>query len=350
MKLINFIAFSALIFGTMACSSESMIDGEPSSSSEVTGVTENNAYLSVNLNTVNPSTKATENVADGGTNDSIAQKIQSCTVILYNSSTKAIKSINDNLTLTGDSVNVLLYTKVESNLSVMVIANSTTTFADKSITTIDDAKSIVQTAQSAASFDEDNLVKVGSAAVDFPAGFGSTYTGADKTNTKEVDVTVSQLTACVRLAGFEVTNYTGKAAEVNIESVTLNQINLSEATGFSELNTSYDASKTIDLNRVVYDGSNNVALSTIPTFFSFQNTNADKLTSMTVKFTVGDQEYTKTYIIKHLDGTSGIHSGYLYNLLLKMSITNNKIDVNFVTYTYDWNDGGSININMTRGI
>lgn len=44
MKLINFIAFSALIFGTMACSSESMIDGEPSPSSEVTGVTENNAY------------------------------------------------------------------------------------------------------------------------------------------------------------------------------------------------------------------------------------------------------------------------------------------------------------------
>jgi hypothetical protein len=65
---------------------------------------------------------------------------------------------------------------------------------------------------------------------------------------------------------------------------------------------------------------------------------------MTIDFTVGGKAYSKTYVINN----GAVNSGVLYNLTVNMTINNNNVDVNFTTYTSDWAEGGTINIDMTR--
>ena len=329
MKLFNVLSIAALVFATVACSTGDMMDTESTSINTIaTSADNNNAYLSLNINSSNVNTKAVDA-------DEIGQTISSCTVILYNND--GIQSINDNLEVAADgTVNTTLYTKARSDEKVMVIANSTVKFAGN-VTTMEDVNNMLQTVSS---FSADKLVKVGTEALDFSKTTPSASTVKTSANTLSVSVTVSQLTACIRLAAFNVVAYNGKAADVKVTKVTLNNAKLSEYTNNTEDMNAAVASSSINVNENVAVGG---SLSTTPTFFSFANTSSNA-TSMTIDFTVGGKAYSKTYTINN----GAVNSGVLYNLTVNMTINNNNVDVNFTTYTSDWAEGGTINIDMTR--
>ena len=332
MKFFNLLSIAALVFASVACSTDDMMDATASTgNSTVVSTSNDNAYLSLNVNAGNVITKASDN-------SEIAQNVSSCTVILYKDN--EIISVNDNLSVDADgNVNTLFYTKALSNEMIMVIANSTVRFAG-SVTTMNEVNDMIQ---SVSSFNEDNLVKVGTVALDFSTITPSSSTNATKYNTLNVTVEVSQLTACIRLAAFNVVNYNGKAADVKLTNVTLNNVNLSEKTDGTE-DHSYNlinSSKVVNQN--VYSNGTAVALTSIPTFFSFRNT-SDDATSMTIDFTVGDKAYSKTYVINK----GIVNSGVLYNLTVNMTINNNSVDVIFTTSTADWTEGGTIDLDMTR--
>jgi hypothetical protein len=334
MKLFNVLSIAALIFATVACSTGDMMDTESASVNTVaSSAASDNAYLSLNINSNAVSTKAADE-----TEATIAQTVTSCTVILYNND--GIQSINDNLAVAADgTVNTTLYTKARSDEKIMVIANSTVQFAGN-VTTMDEVNEMIQ---KASSFNADNLVKVGTKALDFTTITPSSTTGATASNTLNVTVEVSQLTACVRLAGFNVVSYNGKAADVKLTNVTLNNVNLSEKTDGTEDHTEGFTTSSKEVNETVYSNGAAQSLTTVPTFFSFKNTSSSA-TSMTIDFTVGGKAYSKTYVINN----GAVNSGVLYNLTVNMTINNNSVDVNFTTYTSDWAEGGTINIDMTR--
>ena len=61
MKLFNVLSIAALIFATVACSTGDMMDTESTSINTVaTSADNNNAYLSLNINSSNVNTKAVD--------------------------------------------------------------------------------------------------------------------------------------------------------------------------------------------------------------------------------------------------------------------------------------------------
>ncbi|MCD7849398.1 MAG: hypothetical protein LUH63_06440 [Parabacteroides sp.] len=91
-------------------------------------------------------------------------------------------------------------------------------------------------------------------------------------------------------------------------------------------------------------------------FYSYKNTNTaaipsnderyikdineDNLTKVEITFSVGDKEYTKSYVINrpgsNTTGTTYVNPNYIYRLTVNMEVTNESVDCDVVCYTRGW--------------
>lgn len=332
---------------------------------------EENVHLSFNLQ---GGTALTKSSATGNpATEAIAatEAISTCSVILYKGDD--VLSVRDGVAVTNNTTlpaDFSILTKEQTGLGIMIVANSTITFAGK--TDMDDVKAAVQTA----AFTDGSLVKVGTATIDFTDKSAaantnyaaSTSTAKTATNTYTQAVTVYQLAARIELVDFNVTYTASKAADVVIKSVRLLNANYSSKTGMGAekvIAGDYNVENTGNYQNVssslkdylVYRSSGTVeGLKSPVVFYSYKNTNAtdiaqsdsryikdineNNLTKVEITFSVGDKVYIKSYVINRPEsnttGTTYVNPNYIYRLTVNMEVTNKFVDCNVVCYTNDW--------------
>lgn len=350
MKLADIFSIICLLFFACACSSDE------GGINDITGNKEGTAGEAILSFHVKSGEVKTKGASETGSDNKIGQAIQSCSVILF--SGNEILAIEDDARVTDGAVEgVSFMTKVREGLKVMVVANSKTTF--RSCKNMGEVRAALQ---QEANFNAGELTKVGEADVTWSAtGMNAGFDPASSVSnmTRYIQpVVVKQLAACIQLEAFNIIYNTGsKPADVHLVSVELLNANYVTTTANGEVtgDQALYKNQTWNLGTTfvpVYQNGQSVALTQMPTFYSFQNTNAEKPVSMKIKFTVGNQPYEKTYVINRPSegnftnetGTVYVNPNYLYRLKVNMTVTNKKVDCNIVCYTNDWihEDGDNI--------
>lgn len=331
---------------------------------------EENVHLSFNLQGGTALTKSSA-VGNPATEAIAAtEAITTCSVILFKGND--VLSVRDGVAVTNNTTlpaDFSILTKEQTGLGIMIVANSTITFAG--ITDMDAVKAAVQTA----SFADGNLVKVGTATINFADKTAaantnyaaSTSTAKTATNTYTQAVTVYQLAARIELVGFNVTYTASKAADVVIKSVRLLNAKNSSKTGMGaekviagdynvENTGNYQNVSSSLVDYLVYKNGAAQNLTSPVVFYSYKNTNTaaiaqndsryikdineNNLTKIEITFSVGDKVYAKSYVINRPEnnttGTTYVNPNYIYRLTVNMEVTNKFVDCNVVCYTNDW--------------
>lgn len=331
-----------------------------------------NVHMSFNLQGGIATTKSST-IGNPATNEITAtEAISTCSVILYKGNdvlgVRDGVAVANNTTLPDD---FSILTKEQTGLHVMIVANSTVSFAGYS--DMDAVKAAVQNMTT--EFADDKLVKVGTASINFSdksAAINTNYaasasTAKTTTNTYTQAVTVYQLAARIELTGFNVTYKASKAADVIIKSVRLLNANLSSKTGSGankvvasdynvEITGKYQNISSSLSDYTVYTNGAAQSLSSPVVFYSYKNTNTtaiaqndsryikgvneNNLTKVEIMFSVGEKVYTKAYTINRPEnnttGTTYVNPNYIYRLTVNMEVTNKSVDCDVVCYTNDW--------------
>lgn len=353
MKLADIFSILCVLFFACACSSDE------GSIYDITGDKDGSAPEAVLAFQVKSGEVKTKGASETGSDNTIGQAIQSCSVILF--SGNEILAVEDDATVTDGAIGTSFMTKVKEGLKVMVVANSKTTF--RSCKNMNEVKAAFQ---QESDFNADGLTKVGEEDVTWSStGVNAGFDPASSAASVYIQpVVVKQLAACIQLEAFNVIyNTNSKPADVHLLSVELLNANYVTTTANGEVTGEQALYKNQawDLGAPsvpVYQNGQAVALSRTPTFYSFQNTNAGTPVSMKIKFTVGNQPYEKTYVINrpsegdfiNKTGTEYVNPNYLYRLTVNMTVTNKNVDCNIVCYTNDWiheegdNISGDVNV------
>lgn len=245
-----------------------------------------------------------------------------------------------------DWVKAIVKVKKPSPYSAMVVANSSTSFlACKT------KSDIISTTQS----DKDALVKVGTMAVDFPenfSGYSSIAEALDAPLTQTGAVTLHQLSARIELEEFNVKGFQGssvaeKIIVTGVDVFNLNPVSITANEQTHKVPASY-VEESKSCNVVVYQRSQSLPSSysfesnkNLLSFYSFRNQapQENDQIKMRVRFKVGDggERTTKLFVINKDElGCHGVQSGYVYRLILNMTITGDEIRTDLKCYTNDW--------------
>ncbi|RHO70402.1 hypothetical protein DW083_13545 [Parabacteroides sp. AF48-14] len=381
MKLKNILSILCVFFIATACSMEDdIIQNDFGKNNEA--FSDGNVHLSFTLQGGTATTKSSATGNPATEEIAATEAISTCSVILFKGDD--VLAVRDGVAVTNNTTlptDFSILTKEQTGLHVMIVANSTISFANYS--DMDAVKAAVQTTTG---FADGTLVKVGTAAINFSDKSAaanvnyaaSTSTAKTETNTYTQAVTVYQLAARIELAHFNVTYDTNsESADVIIKSVRLLNSNLSSKTGIGaekvvagnynvEETNNYQNTPSLLSNYTVYTNKVATDLENPVVFYSYKNTNQtaitvsderyeegineDNLTKVEIKFTVGTEEYTKAYVINrpgddNTTGTTYVNPNYIYRLTVKMKVTNRKVDCAVVCYTRDWQNN-EIEVNL----
>ncbi|MCD7849397.1 MAG: hypothetical protein LUH63_06435 [Parabacteroides sp.] len=234
MKLKNILSILCVFFVATACSMEDdIIQNDFGKNNEA--FSDGNVHLSFTLQGGTATTKSSATGNPATEKIEATEVISTCSVILFKGDD--VLAARDGVTVTNNTTlptGFSILTKEQTGLSVMIVANSTVSFANYS--DMDAVKAAVQATET---FADGTLVKVGTAAINFsdksaPVNTNyaaSTSTAKTETNTYTQAVTVYQLAARIELTSFNVTYKASKAANVVIKSVRLLNSNVSSKTG-----------------------------------------------------------------------------------------------------------------------
>ena len=333
MKTLGYmISMISVIILATSCSADSDVLSNVESSTSTTSNVEssNNAYLSFNVNFSAAQTKASEDTTTteiAGTYD-----INKCAVIVFEGDQVAY--INNNVTVNSDKSLALDYqTKMKNGMSVMVVANSTVDFTGTTKSAIE------STLQST----PNNLVKVGTANVDW-TGFSGTTTSAiasDRSNVKTLTIALTQLTSRIELVAFNIVGHTF-ANNTNPEAVVLNKVQIvntvaKSATKIGAENHSNYTTTTLTPNQTIFDGTSTFTETVNNVFaYSYQNVNpaTSEKTYIVLTYTVGGKTFTSKQMLINEDGT--LTAGCVYRLTVNMTITSTTINCNLSVTVKDW--------------
>lgn len=348
MKLKEILSIVCFICLGFSCSMENDTIMNDMEKGNTEAMLEGDAYLSFRLTALDSKTKSTGTITPGGTDNSLGQNIKDCSLIVFDAEGKIVNlknqmSVikgNDNTYTTSDKIIV----KMREGMQVMVIANSTNNF--NSCTDIASVKTAIQEIEE---FTEDNLTKVSEVTP-------ITWTIKGTSSTKEVevqtiDITVTQLTASIQFAAFNVIWGAGKKVDVGIKSITLKNINHKSQTVGEESSEPSYKNETLSFTSetgLAYSSSSQVSINPFkektPVFYSFQNTNSEQPVCMEIVFTVGEKVFTKEYVINRPNSddmnnstkTKYVNPNNIYRLTVNMKVTNEYVDCDVVCYTEDW--------------
>ena len=283
-------------------------------------------------------------------------KINNCTLILFEGT--QVSSIMEGLFVNdknyivkknggtkGDWAKVIVKVKKPSPYAVMVIANSSKSF--EGCLSESDINDIIQD-------DKDALVKVGKMNINFDANFAGYPTIAEALeNPLEIGpISLSQLTARIELAEFNVSGFQGASVKekITVTGVDLFNLNPKSYTTSEQThkNTTYlSESKTCNVE--VYNGVSDLPSTysfvdneNLLSFYSFRNlaqAESDQV-KMQVRFKIGNsgkERTTRQFVINKEGNTlHGVKSGYVYRLIVNMTIIGDKVEAELLCYTRDW--------------
>lgn len=252
----------------------------------------------------------------------------------------------ENGTKADDLAKVIVKVKKPSPYSVMVIANSSVSFADCKLKS--DISGKIQT-------EKDALVKIGEMNIDFETDF-SGYTTIAEALEKPLEIgpiPLHQLTARIELAEFNVSGFAGSSVPEKVTVTGVDVYNLNPESLTTNVQTHKNAiyqseSKNYEVDVDVYDGTQELPVhysfvdqKNLLSFYSFRNlaANESDQIKMQVRFKVGNgkERTTKLFVInKDGDTLNGVKSGYVYRLILNMTIIGDQVETEMLCYTNDW--------------
>ena len=251
-------------------------------------------------------------------------KINNCTLIFFEGG--QVNSIMEGLFVNSENyivkkkngteddwAKVIVKVKKPSPYSVMLIANSSKSFAG--CQSESDINDIIQD-------NKDALVKVGKMNINFDSNFAG-YATIREALEKPLEVgpvPLSQLTARIELAEFNVSGFQGASVQ---EKITVTGVEVYN--GASEFPSTYSF----------------VENKNVLSFYSFRNLAAAESdqVKMQVRFKVGNSEErtTRQFVInKEGNILHGVKSGYVYRLVVNMTIIGDKVETELLCYTRDW--------------
>lgn len=357
MKLKNILSILCVFFAAVSCSMEDDILNEVGATNPIDEEVSGEAYIAIK--TFLASGANTKSIEEGGTIDANGEEaaINSCSLILFNGNT--VQAVADGVYVGEDNVivknaspeaaddTVKFMVKVnQADYSLMVVANSTTKFAG--CATLSDVESKIQ------SNNVSDLVKVGTSKISFPADFeGYTSTIESASKPWMTEVVLTQLTARVELAEFNVKGFQGSSVKEQVVVTGIDVFNVN-----SESYTTNDQRHKVSVYEnesqnysqavIVYDGNSELPASysfvsnknALP-FYSYRNLseNANEQLKIQVRFKVGNGEEKATSVFtinQDGDQSNGVKSGNIYRLILNMTVIGDKVEAELLCYTRDW--------------
>ena len=164
-------------------------------------------------------------------------------------------------------------------------------------------------------------------------------------------VPLSQLTARIELAEFNVSGFQGASVQEKITVTGVDLLNLNPESYTTNEQTHKNATylqENKTCNVEVYDGVSElpstysfVENKNVLSFYSFRNLAAAESdqVKMQVRFKVGNSEErtTRQFVInKEGNILHGVKSGYVYRLVVNMTIIGDKVETELLCYTRDW--------------
>lgn len=304
------------------------------------------------------SSLSTKSLSDAGSLAPSTEEaaINSCTLILFegdqvSSIMKGLFVNDDNYIVKtengtkDDWAKMIVKVKKPSPYSVMVIANNTASL-DGCVTKDDIKTKAIQK-------DKDALVKFGELSIDFPSAFTGYPTIAEaKENPLVVSpVSLYQLSARIELAEFNVVGFQGASKPEGVVVTGVDVFNLNPESYTTDQQTHRVATygpESKNYTESVYNGTQELPASysfvdngNPFSFYSFRNLaeNEDDQVKIQVRFKVGNSQERKTsqFVINKAGGVSfGVQSGYVYRLILNMTIIGDKVETELLCYTNDW--------------
>lgn len=282
-------------------------------------------------------------------------KIDNCTLIFFEGG--QVNSIMEGLFVNSENyivkkkngteddwAKVIVKVKKPSPYSVMVIANSSKSFAG--CQSESDINDIIQD-------NKDALVKVGKMNINFDSNFAG-YATIREALEKPLEVgpvPLSQLTARIELAEFNVSGFQGASVQEKITVTGVDLLNLNPESYTTNEQTHKNATylqENKTCNEEVYDGVSElpstysfVENKNVLSFYSFRNLAAAESdqVKIQVRFKVGNSEErtTRQFVInKEGNILHGVKSGYVYRLVVNMTIIGDKVETELLCYTRDW--------------
>lgn len=282
-------------------------------------------------------------------------KIDNCTLIFFEGG--QVNSIMEGLFVNSENyivkkkngteddwAKVIVKVKKPSPYSVMVIANSSKSFAG--CQSESDINDIIQD-------NKDALVKVGKMNINFDSNFAG-YATIREALEKPLEVgpvPLSQLTARIELAEFNVSGFQGASVQEKITVTGVDLLNLNPESYTANEQTHKNATylqENKTCNVEVYDGVSElpstysfVENKNVLSFYSFRNLAAAESdqVKIQVRFKVGNSEErtTRQFVInKEGNILHGVKSGYVYRLVVNMTIIGDKVETELLCYTRDW--------------
>lgn len=304
------------------------------------------------------SSLSTKSLSDAGSLDPSTEEaaINSCTLILFEGN--QVSSIMEGLFVNDENyivktkdgtkddwAKMIVKVKKPSPYSVMVIANNTASL-DGCITKDDIKTKAIQKGK-------DALVKFGELPVVFSSEFAGYPTIAEAKEKPLVvgPVSLYQLSARIELAEFNVVDFQGasKPEDVVVTGVDVFNLNTESYTTNEQIHRvatyrpeSKNYTEGVYNETLKLPASHSFVNKENPySFYSFRNLaeNEDDQVKIQVRFTVGGSKERKTsqFVINKADGVSfGVQSGYVYRLILNMTIIGDKVETELLCYTNDW--------------
>lgn len=385
MKLRNILSVFCFLAAMASCSMEDdtmMNDTQEQLQKE--NVSNGNVYLSFNAGLMGLETRSGDVVDESSDPETYGKSINSCSMILY--AGNEILYVQDNLMrmpsqiegftppfpegtvvdrISKDAKQIHVLTKKRTGLSVMIVANTTLSLSNRS--SYPDMRAVNAAIEDLydAEIDGTNLLKVGTADINFddktdnPKFEATTGTAVindgTTTNIYVQKVTVTQRAAAIRLRSFKVDWKAGTEAPVRITKVELLNSNLKVHLDGNQVDAT-TAYKTLKYSLpedglFVYkqnaDGSFEQGKFLPFTQFSFPNFPAvnnkedNNRVKMKIYYTVGDSPFDCEFIINRpgtdtKDHTEYVHSNYIYYLDVTAHVTNYNVNCDVVCYTQDW--------------
>ncbi len=330
MKLKNIFAIFTVLFIAASCSMDNdVIEQEVSA-------TTGDAALNVQISMAEPiSSKATTSVTLDGKDSILGQDITSCSILLLRGDN--VIAVKDGVGLNADkkTLNTTLMIKAALNetLKVVVIANSSNPFSACKV-----YSDIVQVMQTNVSL----LPKIGESSLTISHVSPSTALSVNNLNT--VNVTLTQIASAIQLYQFNVTANsfsTTNKKDVKITRVVLLNDRNSSTTQLDGLTGTISESgvHVWDGEQIVYTASDQARypLSTKPVGYTFPSKITEtKPVQLYLEGFVGNKMFYKYYDIQTEKDKKYVKSGFLYRLIVNMTVNSDEIDFDITCTTADW--------------
>lgn len=226
-----------------------------------------------------------------------------------------------------ENVNAQIFTKKQSGLSVIAVANASTEVAGK-LRTATNRDAIMAVALG--TDDLASLVKIGEAVIN-----ESDYKENNSTVTANVAVTVYQVAARIDLSKLTVNVKAADSKVVKLTKVELVNQNVNgrldrEAASFSNGSINTVSSNTINMTTGKVEEN-------LCHFYTFANTDTKNMTAMQLTFEVDGKEVpVRTFNIKHSDNNNVVKSGYLYRLNITVNVYGENVEPEVTFTVADW--------------